>query len=64
MRSYLPLSVLTLLFLTALLTTTFSDAGPDSLVVDPVSNGLGKDDLPVGWDLKQWFGGGHDIQIE
>lgn len=42
----------------------FSTAGPDELIVDPVSNGLGKDDLPVGWDLKQWFGGGHDIRIE
>jgi hypothetical protein len=64
MRTYLSMSVLTLLLLTVLFTATFSNAGPDSLVVDPVSNGLGKDNLPVGWDLKQWFGGGHDIRIE
>jgi hypothetical protein len=63
MRSYLPISFLALL-LTAMFSATVSTAGPDSLVVDPVSNGLGKDDLPVGWDLKQWFGGGHDIRIE
>ncbi len=64
MRSYLTMFFLTGLLLTSLISTTSSDAGPDSLVVDPVSNGLGKDDLPVGWDLKQWFGGGHDIRIE
>lgn len=64
MRSYPPISFLVSLLLTALFMPTFSSAGQDSIVVDPVSNGLGKDDLPVGWDLKQWFGGGHDIRIE
>lgn len=34
------------------------------IIVDPVSAGLGADDIPIGWSLKQWFGGGHDIRIE
>lgn len=64
MRSYLTMFFLTGLLLTSLISATSSEAGPDSLVVDPVSNGLGKDGLPVGWALKQWFGGGHDVRIE
>jgi hypothetical protein len=64
MRSYLTMFFLTGLLLTSLISATSSDADPDSLVVDPVSNGLGKDGLPAGWALKQWFGGGHDIRIE
>jgi Protein of unknown function (DUF3047) len=41
-----------------------SPASPDVIIFDPVKDGLGKDDVPVGWKLKQWFGGGHDIRIE
>jgi Protein of unknown function (DUF3047) len=64
MRTCLALLFLSSLALTAVFMPPSSTAGPDELIVDPVSNGLGKDGLPVGWDLKQWFGGGHDIRIE
>jgi Protein of unknown function (DUF3047) len=64
MRPCLALSFLVSLALSTIWMPPFSTAGPDELIVDPVSNGLGKDGLPVGWDLKQWFGGGHDIRIE
>lgn len=64
MRSHLALSFLVSLALTAVFMPPSSTAGPNELIVDPVGNGLGKDGLPIGWDLKQWFGGGHDIRIE
>jgi len=64
MRSNPFISFAVLLLLTAFFPAGFSEAGTDGPVADPVSNGLGKDGLPVGWALKQWFGGGHDIRIE
>jgi len=63
MYSYLPTAFIAL-FLFTFMAPAVSTASPDILLVDPVSKGLGKDDLPIGWDLKQWFGGGHDIRIE
>jgi hypothetical protein len=59
----LPLPLLALL-LTPIVFTDYSSAGPEALIVDPVSAGLGADGIPNGWALKQWFGGGHDIRIE
>ena len=59
----LPLLLLGLL-LTPIAFMANTSAGPDALIVDPVSAGLGADGIPNGWALKQWFGGGHDIRIE
>jgi len=59
----LPLLLLGLL-LTPIAFVANTSAGPDALIVDPVSAGLGADGIPNGWALKQWFGGGHDIRIE
>jgi len=56
--------LLMVLLLSPFVFTDTSSAGPDTLIVDPVSAGLGPDAIPNGWDLKQWFGGGHDIRIE
>jgi hypothetical protein len=56
--------LLLVLLLTPIVITDYSFAGPESLIVDPVSAGLGADGIPNGWALKQWFGGGHDIRIE
>ncbi|HUK56452.1 MAG TPA: DUF3047 domain-containing protein [Nitrospiria bacterium] len=50
--------------MTSTVFTAGLSAAPEALTVDPVSAGLGSDGLPVGWDLKQWFGGGHDVRIE
>lgn len=33
------------------------------IVVAETFDGLGPDGFPPGWSLKQWFGGGHDVQI-
>jgi hypothetical protein len=52
------------LLLTPIVFTDTSSAGPEALIVDPVSAGLGADGIPNDWALKQWFGGGHDIRIE
>lgn len=60
----LRLIIIFLFTLTTLITARASLASPDVIIFDPVKDGLGEDDVPVGWKLKQWFGGGHDIRID
>ncbi|MBI3610009.1 MAG: DUF3047 domain-containing protein [Nitrospirae bacterium] len=61
---YFSALLLAVLLILGMLRAEFSTAGPSSLIVDPAGGGLGANGLPVGWDLKQWFGGGRDIRIE
>jgi len=52
------------IILMSLIIFRHSIAAQDVIVIDPAAGGLGENDIPVGWNLKQWFGGGHDIQID
>lgn len=56
------LGAMLLIGLTAL-STIAETATPARIIVADSFNRLGADGLPPGWSLKQWFGGGHEIQI-